>query len=228
VDSGTVTVTGSGDIAARAWGDDDVVLNSLSGVLIYLVIIIVVSVLFITSELRRGLIRTTFTADPRRGRVLLAKAGVIATVTFVAGLAAAAGSYAISRPAFAANGYTAPSYPVLPLNHPMVLRAVIGAALMLALVAVLGLSLGAILRRGAPVIALLLAALIAPQILRSALPLDAALWVERVTPTAGLAIMQTRERWDTAIAPWAGLGVLAGYAVVALAIAVGRLRGRDA
>jgi hypothetical protein len=73
-----------------------------------------------------------------------------------------------------------------------------------------------------------MAAMVAPQILAGALPLDVALWIGRATPTAGFAIMQTRERWDTAISPWAGLGVLAGYALIALAIAVARLRGRDA
>ena len=46
--------------------------------------------MFITAEYRRGLIRTTLAASPRRGRVLAAKAIVIGAVTFVAGLAAAA------------------------------------------------------------------------------------------------------------------------------------------
>jgi ABC-type transport system involved in multi-copper enzyme maturation permease subunit len=228
VDGDTAAVTGSGDIAYQLWGDDDVVLNSLSGVLAFLLVVIVVSVLFITSEFRRGLIRTTFTASPRRGRVILAKALVIAPVTFIAGLVAAAGSYVFSRPQLAENGFAAPSYPVRPITDPTVLRAVVGAALMLALVAVLGVSLGAILRRGAAAIALLMAALVAPQILLGALPLDVALWIGRATPTAGFAVMQTRERWDTAISPWAGLGVLAGYALVALVIAIGRLRWRDA
>jgi hypothetical protein len=228
VDGETATVTGSGDIAYQLWGDDDVVLNSLSGVLAFLLVVIVVSVLFITSEFRRGLIRTTFTASPRRGRVILAKALVIAPVTFIAGLIAAGGSYVFSRPQLAENGFAAPSYPVRPITDPTVLRAVVGAALMLALVAVLGVSLGAILRRGAAAIALLMAALVAPQILLGALPLDVALWIGRATPTAGFAAMQTRERWDTAISPWAGLGVLAGYALVALVIAIGRLRWRDA
>jgi hypothetical protein len=99
---------------------------------------------------------------------------------------------------------------------------------MLALVAVLGLSLGAMLRRGAGAIALLLAAMIAPQILATALPLDAALWIERATPMAGLAVMQTRQSWDTAISPLPGLGVLAAYALVALAVAVVLVRRRDA
>ena len=228
VDGDTFTVEGSGDVGGRQWGDDDAVLNSLAGVLLTLIVIIVVSALFITSEFRKGLIRTTFTAAPRRGGPLLAKAAVIAPITFVAGLVAAAGSYAISRPAYAANGYTAPSYPELPLHDPTVLRAVIGSALMLSLVAVLSLSVGAILRRGAATIALLMAVMVAPPILLGALPLDVALWIGHNTPVAGMAIMQTRERWDTAISPWGGLGVLAAYALVALVVAVWRVSRRDA
>jgi hypothetical protein len=45
---------------------------------------------------------------------------------------------------------------------------------------------------------------------------------------AGLAIQQTRLRFDTAIGPWAGLGVLCGYAAVALVAALWLLRRRDA
>ena len=41
-------------------------------------------------------------------------------------------------------------------------------------------------------------------------------WVNRVTPNAGLAIQQTLDLPDVVIGPWAGLGVLAAYAAVAL------------
>ena len=47
--------------------------------------------MFITAEYRRGLIRTTLAASPRRGRVLAAKAIVIGAVTFAAGLAGGRG-----------------------------------------------------------------------------------------------------------------------------------------
>ena len=55
-----------------------------------LIAVIVVATMFITAEYRRGLIRITLAASPRRGRVLAAKAVVIGSVTFVAGLVAAA------------------------------------------------------------------------------------------------------------------------------------------
>lgn len=51
--------------------------------------------MFITSEYRRKLIRTTQAASPRRGRVLAAKAVVIGAVSFVAGAIGAAVALAL-------------------------------------------------------------------------------------------------------------------------------------
>ena len=42
-----------------------------------LIAVVVVAAMFITAEYRRGLIRITLAASPRRGRVLAAKAVVI-------------------------------------------------------------------------------------------------------------------------------------------------------
>jgi ABC-type transport system involved in multi-copper enzyme maturation permease subunit len=67
-----------------------------------------------------------------------------------------------------------------------------------------------------------------PQILASGLPLSAALWLGRITPAAGFAIQQTVERYDSAISPWAGFGVLCAYTAAALAAAYWLLRRRDA
>nr|BFE79102.1 hypothetical protein GCM10020093_017030 [Planobispora longispora] len=54
-----------------------------------LIAVIVVAVTFMTAEYRRGLIRTTLLASPRRGRVPAAKAVVIGAAAFAAGLVAA-------------------------------------------------------------------------------------------------------------------------------------------
>ena len=63
-----------------------------------LIALIVLAAMFVTGEYRRGLIRTTLTASPRRGRVLIAKAVVIAAVAFVVGAAAAAVSIPLGEP----------------------------------------------------------------------------------------------------------------------------------
>src|SRR5262249_34570474 len=86
-----LTVSGSGDIAPATGSDaGSGVQNILGGVFAGLIAMIVIGVMFMTAEYRRGLIRTTFAACPRRGRVLAAKAVVLGSVTLVAGLVAVA------------------------------------------------------------------------------------------------------------------------------------------
>ena len=85
------TVTGSGDIAAvpvSGGASPPRRSRRLVGAFAGLIAVVVVAAMFITAEYRRGLIRITLAASPRRGRVLAAKAIVVGAVTFVAGLAA--------------------------------------------------------------------------------------------------------------------------------------------
>ena len=105
-----LTVSGSGDIAP-ATGDTDSVRHALAGTFAGLIAVVVIGVMFITAEYRRGLIRTTFTASPRRGRVLAAKAIVLAAVTFAAGLVAAAITIPLGEHLLRENGN--PIFPVI-------------------------------------------------------------------------------------------------------------------
>jgi ABC-type transport system involved in multi-copper enzyme maturation permease subunit len=214
---GHVALTGSGDVGRNEFADD-VTATTLSGVLLGVMAIVALSVLFVASEYARGTIRTTFAATPRRGRVLAAKAMVIGATTFAAGLVASAGAFLLARPLLD----SAP-----PLDGPA-LRAIAGTAALLAIVALLSLGVATILRRGAAAIAVVLVALLVPQIVATGLPVSAAMWLERLTPAAGFAIQQTVHRYDTPLGPWAGLAVLSGYAALALAVATWRLDRRDA
>ena len=76
-------------------GPNITVRDYLLGMFVGLIAMAVVAAMFMTAEYRRGLIRTTLAASPRRGRVLAAKAIVIGAVAFVVGLAAAAGAVLI-------------------------------------------------------------------------------------------------------------------------------------
>ncbi|WP_049573555.1 ABC transporter permease subunit [Streptomyces sp. SBT349] len=218
----TFTLTGAGDIGRYAFADDHT-RTALTGVLAGMMAIVAVAVLFLTTEFKRGLLRTTFAASPRRGRVLAAKATVIGGAAFAAGLTAALGALLLSRPLFDADGIRTP-----PLTDGPVLRAMVGTGLLLSAVAILSLGVAAIVRRSAAAIGIVLVLLLVPRIVATGLPLDAAAWLERLTPAAGFAVQQTVWRYDTAIGPWAGLGVLAAYAAAALALAHWRLRRRDA
>jgi len=229
---GVFTVTGSGDIGGVSpedeQGGDDTVMNSLSGVQIGLIVIAVLGVLFATSEYKTGIIRSTFAADPRRVRVFTAKAAVVWAVAFGCGLVASVAAFLISQPTLHRNGFRPPAYPYRSLTEWPVLRAVVGTALFLAVFALFGLAVGTILRRAATAITLVVAVVLVPQLIASNLSLEASKWVNRATPLAGLAIQQTRHRFDTPIGPWAGFAVLCAWAVATLALAFWLLRRRDA
>jgi hypothetical protein len=219
---GTVTLTGEGDIGPELFGPDPV-RDALSGTLVGIMAIVALAVLFVTSEYRRRMIHLTFAAGPRRGRVLAAKALVIGGVSLVAGLVAAVVAVVTARELMRGKDIITPG-----LTEAPVLGAVVGTGLLLALVAVLALATATILRRAAAAIVVLLVALLLPQIVATGLPVSAAVWLGRLTPAAGFAVQSTSEKYDTAIGPWAGLGVLAAYTAVAMGCAVWLVRKRDA
>src|SRR5206468_5002023 len=109
---GRFTVSGSGDIAPVVGGADigvgQAIERTLAGTFAALIAVVVIGVMFITAEYRRGMIRTTFTASPRRGRVLAAKAIVLAAVTFAAGLVAAAVTIPLGERLLHENGNPIP------------------------------------------------------------------------------------------------------------------------
>jgi hypothetical protein len=219
---GTRTVQGSGDVGRDPMAEDEVK-NTLGGIIIGMIPVIAVGVLFVTSEYRRSLIRLTLAATPRRGRVLAAKAVVLGAVTFVAGLVASVGTMIIAGPLMHSHHMDAGT-----LFEGIVLRSMLGTALLLAVIVVLSLGVATILRRSAPAITLVVLVLLLPQLLATGLPLTVAKWMGRLTPAAGFAAQQTVERYDTALGPWQGLGVLCGYAAVALGFAFWLLKRRDA
>jgi ABC-type transport system involved in multi-copper enzyme maturation permease subunit len=231
-----VTLTGSGDIAPSV-GAGDTDRNALTGVFIGLIVLIVLGAMFITGEYRRGLIHTTLAASPQRGRVLIAKAIVIAAVAFLAGAAAAAVSIPLGNHILRTNGNFV--YPASTLTQ---LRVILGTGALAALAGVLALALGAALRRGAGAVTAAIVLIVLPYTLAfaAALPAGAAQWLLRITPAAGFAIQQTLPQYHQVsylytpsegfypLAPGVGLAVLGGYALVALLVAHRLLRTRDA
>jgi ABC-type transport system involved in multi-copper enzyme maturation permease subunit len=228
------TISGSGDIAplvgdiiSPQWAGASIV----NGTIVALLIVIVLATLFATSEYRRGLIRTTFAASPRRGRVLAAKAAVAASLAFATGAIATAIAEVITRHVLAANG----SY-LFPQSGPDLARVIIGTGLLLGLAAALAVALGTILRRSTAAVAAAIVLLVLPGILGS----QSGNWLMRFTPSAAFAIQATLPRSSLVtsdytppngyfpISPWAGLAVLAAYAAVALGVGTWLLRRRDA
>ena len=236
---GTFTLAGSGDIAPYVT-DVDPLGTVLKGSLVGLLAVIALGALFITAEYRRGLIRTTFAASPRRGRVLAAKAIVIGLVTFAAGLAGAAVALPIAENKLHSGGWASSVYPVWSLTSGRGLQIVVGTAALLAVAAILALSAGAVLRRSAGAITAVVVLLIVPLILGAVLPQGPADWLLRLTPAAAFGLQQGTSHYSQVtnvcqpingcfpLAPWEGFAVLCVWAAAAFGIAVFLLRRRDA
>ncbi|WP_225846604.1 ABC transporter permease subunit [Streptomyces sp. HPF1205] len=231
---GTLTLTGSGDLGSPGIGgvgvdaSSDMVANALTGARTALFAVIALGVLAMTSEYRTRTIRTTFTVSPRRGTVLAAKAVVLAVSVFLAGLVADVTAFLVATPVQRGNGFAPPLFPRRSATDPTVLRALVGGALFLALVALLALGVGAIVRRTAAAVIALFALLVALPLVSAVTTVGADTWVNRATPIAGAAIHHTQPLVEYVIGPWAGLAVLAGYTAAALGTAFWLQRGRDA
>ncbi len=234
------TLSGSGDIAPYVQVLDPLGL-SFKGTLAGLIAVIALGVLFITTEFRRGMmIRTTFAASPRRGRVLAAKALVIGSVTFVAGLVGAAVALVVGGHKLTQNGWPAAVFPAWPLLSAHGLQIVIGTAGLFALTAVLAIGAGATLRRSAGAIAAVIGIIIVPLILATLLPMTPAQWLLRLTPAAAFSVQQAAPSYPQVastcmpyngcypLAPWHGFAVLAIWAALVLGAAILVLRRRDA
>jgi len=240
---GQFTVTGSGDIGPvvsggvnTSYDTETFAIHLDGGVFLALIIMAVIAAMFITMEYRRGLIRTTLAASPRRGRLLAAKALVIGLVTFVLGTAAVAAAVIIgTRISDDAGQY------ILPVSWLTEVRVIAGTGAMLALASVLALSIGAVVRRSVAAVATVIVVTVVPYLVgvTGVLPVSASEWMLRVGPAAAFAIEQSVPAYPQVIgqyappdyypiAPWAGLAVLCGYAAVALALAAYLLRRRDA
>jgi ABC-type transport system involved in multi-copper enzyme maturation permease subunit len=238
---GTLTVTGTGDIAPavrESLGRAGVIGDILFGAFPALITVIVLGTLFITAEYRDDMIRVTLAASPRRGRVLTAKAIVLGTVTFAAGLAGAVVAVPLGERLARANAVY-----LFPATLATQLRAEAGTAALLAAASILTLAVGTIFRRSAGAVTTVIAAIVLPYLLVAQIPFIPAGvtdWLTRVTPAAAFAVQQTLVPYPQVtsiytpydgyypLTPWAGLAVLAGYAVLALAVAAVLLRRRDA
>lgn len=233
----TLTVSGAGDIAPLGDAGAAPVERTLTGVFAGLVVVIVVAAMFSTTEYRRGLIRSTLLASPRRSRALAAKAVVIGVAAFAAGLAATAVTVPLGTRILRANGIQ-----ILPAPQLTDLRVVVGTAALLAVAAVFALALGMLLRRSVVAVTVGVAALVLPYFLAvgSVVPDGAAAWLMRLTPAAGFAIQQSIPAYPQVIghyapstgyyplAPWLGFAVLGAYTALALGLAAVRLHRSDA
>lgn len=230
---GGFSVTGTGQVGPKP-PDDDIVEIALIGVIAGLMALICVGVLFATSEYRRGMIRMTFAATPRRGRVLAAKALVLGASAYVVSVVGVVSAFVLALPALRDNGFAPPAFPQPSLMDGPVLRAVLLSAGFMALVAVFGMAVGMLLRRSAIAITLTVVLVLLPVIVGTVLPGTAPRWLMYTTLAGGLATQRAKPPTVTLAEPWSmigpgpGIAVVIAYAALALGLAWWRLRRADA
>jgi ABC-2 type transport system permease protein len=197
--------------------------NSFAGLAIGQLAFGVLGALVITTEFSSGMIRATLAAVPSRPLLLAAKAAVLAAVTLAAGEILAFTAFAVGEVVLRSPA------PHATLGQPGVLRAVLMAGAYPALIALLALGLGAVIRHTAGAISAVVGILfVLPLIL---VPLGTSIQnsVGQFMP------MLIAENSLTAVkpvahslSPGAGFGALCFYAAVALAAGTWALARRDA
>jgi ABC-2 type transport system permease protein len=179
-------------------------------------------VLLITGEYATGQVRITLAAVPRRLPVLAGKAVVLAAATLATCIPAVLVTFAISQSILSAHHLSTT------LSQPGVARALLGSALFLAAVGLLGLGLGTLLRSSAGALAALFGVLYALTIGAGFLPQSWAGHVRKFLPENAGSGITTVGHSPGSLAPWAGFGLLCLYTAVVLGLAAWRLRRRDA
>jgi ABC-2 type transport system permease protein len=197
--------------------------TSFTGLWLGQLLFTILGVLAITSEFSSGMIRSTLAAAPRRPLVLAAKAAVLGAVALAAGevftfAAFFAGQAALRAPA-----------PHVTLGQPDVLRAVLLAGTYPALIALIGLGLGALIRHTAGAICavvgvtFLLPLLFLP--LGTSIQNAALKFLPEQMAANSLTVVKPIAH---TLSPWLSFGLLCAYAALALAAGTWALTRRDA
>ena len=215
--SGTAYHVSAGNSAAKG------ISAALLGLLFAQLVIGVVGVLAFSGEYGTGLIRATLAAVPSRLPVLWAKVIVLAGLVLPVTMLCAVADFFAATAIVSSRGGSAIS-----LTDPGVLRTVVGSSLYLTVVVVIGLALGALLRKTAAGLSVFAAVFFVIPIVVGALPHSITGFAPYLPSNAGGSLWGSPLNTTSALSPWTGFAVLCGYAIVLTAAAAWRLRRRDA
>ena len=209
-------------MSPRARASFDPVYDSFTGLGLAQLAFGVLGVLAISSEYATGLIRTTFTAAPRRRAVLAAKAAVVGALSLVAGEVIAFVAFFVGQQALSARHLD------VTLASPGALRGVLAAGFYLAVMAWVGLGLGALIRHTAGAVTTMSAVVfLLPQIIH-ALPAPWDVRTGRYTVDLAAQQMIAQHPQPGYFGAGASLLICAAYAAAALAAAAFLITRRDA
>ena len=179
-------------------------------------------VLAITPEFSSGMIRATFAAAPRRPLVLAAKAAALGAVTLVVGEISALAAFLIGQAVLKAPA------PHATLGQPGVLRAVLMAGAYPALIALIGLGIGAIVRHTAGAICALFGVVFMLPLLVVPLGTSIQNKTQKFLPDTMRNALTAIKPVGHLLSPGLTFGLLCVYAVAALAAGAWALARRDA
>lgn len=204
---------------------DPVMYSYFYALLLSQLAVAVLGVLTITGEHTTGMIRTSLTAVPSRGRLLAAKLVVFAAVALAAGLVTALSTFLASQAVLADTGL-----PYATLGDPGVLRAIVGFALYLTVIGLIAVAVGVLVRATAGGILIMVVGItILPNLLPDGLaelwPLRAGLQIITVLPDPGAA--PAFGLVPGALPVWVGFGYMCAFAAALLAVAYLVFRRRD-
>jgi hypothetical protein len=196
--------------------------SSLDGYRLAQLAIGTLGVMVVTGEYSTGMIRATLSAVPRRLPVLWAKAAVFGAATFVVTAVASLLSFAVGQSMLSSQHIQTS------LSASGVSRVLLGTALYLTLVGLLGVGLGTLVRSTPGGIASVFGALLVLPLLTAALP---ASWANDIAPylpsTAGESLTMLHTHAPQ-LSPWTGGAVFALYVAASVIGGAIVLKRRDA
>jgi len=199
---------------------DDYIAVSLIGVVMAQIAAATLGVLSISAEYTTGMIRTTLTAYPRRLQVFAAKALVFAGLMFVVGLVT------ISLASVLGNAMLTSRFGDSEADTD-IFRSVLGSSLFLAVIGLLGLGLGALIRHSAGAITALLGAILLPMIIGPIVGTSVGEKIMEYSPMFALLRLIGGTEGEDGLGAWPSLLLVAGYAAIALIAGATRLQTRD-
>lgn len=202
---------------------ESVLTSPTSGLAFGQLLIASLAVVLIASEWATGMIRSTMVAVPKRIPALLAKTVIIALVAFVVGVVSALLSYLVAQPILRGESLD------FALTEDGVLASVINTGTFLALIAILSISLGILLRNTAGGIVTAVGIIFVLPLIVQLLS-GLADWVgdaSRFLPVEAGTQLVTVTTYDGDLTQWEGGLVMAAWALGLLVIALLVAKKRD-
>ena len=186
------------------------------------IIIAILGVALVAGEYQTGLIRTWFGAAPNRLRVLAAKTTVYGGLVFVVALVAAVVAF-LAGQALLPAGWVA-----LSLGSEGVLQALLGTAFYAAVIGVIGVGLGFLLRSTAAGAGAVVTMLMIAPLMVGLLPASISDPIGKILPSNAATAVQGVESSSELLSTGWGVAVLIAWVMAIVGAAAISLKRRDA